>query len=100
MLKRVGKGIENIAEIKGYINACCKLGLSVKSIHDEICVVYGDKQMSFSTGGLQNSVPVRNLTLIRSSQLLRNMHISLSDRWHQMINLGLASVHFILKKNS
>ena len=37
----------NVAEIRGYIKAGCKKG--VKSIHDEICVVYEDKQMSFST---------------------------------------------------
>ena len=45
----VRKGIKNIAEIRGYIKACCKLGLSVKCIYDEIRVVYGDKQMSFTT---------------------------------------------------
>ena len=79
----VRKRIENVAEIRGYTNARCKLGLSVKSIHVEICVVYGDKQILFSTvySGLQNSFPVRNqskmpliqqlpnLTLIRSSPL-------------------------------
>ena len=48
-LQMVRKRIENVAEIRGYIKARCKLGLSVKSIHDEICVVYVDKQMSFST---------------------------------------------------
>ena len=48
-LKMVRKRIENVAEIRGYIKARCKLGLSVKSIHDEICDVNGDKQMSFST---------------------------------------------------
>ena len=32
-----------------YIKACCNEGLSIKNIHDEISVVYGDKQMSFST---------------------------------------------------
>ena len=49
-LKMVRIGIENVAEItqiRGYIEAHCKLTLSVKSIHDEICIVYGDKQMSF-----------------------------------------------------
>ena len=64
VLKIVRKLIENVAEIMGYIKYHCKLGLSVKSIHDEICVVYrgsggrvrgggsggaGDKLMSFST---------------------------------------------------
>ena len=34
---------------RGYIKAHFKLGLSVKSINDEICVVYGDKQMLFFT---------------------------------------------------
>ena len=48
-LKRVRKQIDNVAEIRGYIKASCKLGMSVESIHDEICVVYGDKQMPFST---------------------------------------------------
>ena len=38
----VRKRIENVAEIGSYINHRCKLGLSVKSIHNEICVVYGD----------------------------------------------------------
>ena len=45
----VRKRIENVAKIRGYIKARCKLGLSVKSIHDETCVVCGDKQMSFCT---------------------------------------------------
>ena len=45
-LKMVRKRIEHVAEIRGYIKARCKLGLSVKSIHDEIYVVYGDKQIN------------------------------------------------------
>ena len=60
-LKMVRKRTENVAE-RSYIKARCKLGLSVKIIHDEICVVYRDKQMSFPhfLGGLQNSFAVRN----------------------------------------
>ena len=49
----VRKRIETVAEIRRI--ACCKLGMSVKSIHDEICVVYRDKQMSFSTVYVQLS---------------------------------------------
>ena len=49
MFKMVRKRIENVAEIKRYIKARGKLGLSAESIHDEIRVVYGDK-MSFSIG--------------------------------------------------
>ena len=45
----VRKRIENIAEISGYIKARCKVRLSVKSMHDEICEGYGDKQMPFCT---------------------------------------------------
>ena len=48
-LRMFRKRKENVAEIRGYIKARCKLGLCVKSIHGEICFVYGDKQMSFST---------------------------------------------------
>ena len=46
VLKMVRNREENVVEIRGHIKARCKLGLSVKSIHDEICVVYGNKQMS------------------------------------------------------
>ena len=48
-LKMIRKRTEHAADIRGYIKAHFQLGLSVKSIHDEICVVYADKQMSFST---------------------------------------------------
>ena len=48
-LKMVRKWSENDAEIRVYIKSRYKLGLSIKSIHDEIRVVYGDKQMLFST---------------------------------------------------
>ena len=37
-LKMVRKQIENVAEIRGYIKARCKLGLSAKSIHDVCCL--------------------------------------------------------------
>ena len=43
----VRKQKENVAEIRGYIKARCKLELSVKSLQDEICVIYGDQQMPF-----------------------------------------------------
>ena len=92
----------NVAKIRGYIKVCCKFGLNVKSIHDEICIVYGDKQMSFSKvqrwftkfssgqesvkdapySGRPRSV-VTNLTLIRSSSLLIKMWVSLSHSWHK-----------------
>ena len=82
-----GKRIEYVAEIRGYIKARCKLGLSVKSMQDEICVIYGDKQMSFSTvykwfyknqfrSGIKVALVLEdpglqlsNLTLIKSSPL-------------------------------
>ena len=40
-LKRVRKRIENVAEIRYYIKAHCKLGLNVKSICDEMCCLWG-----------------------------------------------------------
>ena len=45
----VRKRLKNVAEVRGYAKARCKLELGVKSIHDEICVLYWDKQMSFFT---------------------------------------------------
>ena len=42
-LKMVRKGIENVAEIRGYIKTCCKLDECQK----QICVVYGKKQVIF-----------------------------------------------------
>ena len=41
-LKMVRKRIRNVAEIRGYIYARCKLGLSIDNIHDEIlCYLWG-----------------------------------------------------------
>ena len=44
----VRKRIENVSEIKGYIKARCKLGLTVEEIHSEIRSIYGDNKMSFA----------------------------------------------------
>ena len=96
----VRKRKEDVAEIRGYIPTRCKLGLSVKSRHDEIIIGINKCHFLQLIGGLQNLVPVRNqskvpliqedpgrqlpnLTLIRSSSLLRKMFVSLSDSWHK-----------------
>ena len=115
-LKMVRKRIENVAEIWGYIKARCKLGLSVKSIHDEMCVVYGDNRISFSTvyrlfkkfSSAQESVKDapysgRSRSSIIKSNINKIKSINEKDargivrQLVQMTNLGLASVHFILK---
>ena len=112
----VRKRIENVAE-RSYIKARCKLGLSVRIIHDEICVVYRDKQMSFSTLFRwftkficsQESVkdaPYSGITrsAITKSNINKLKFIIEKDapftvrQLMQMTNLSLASVHFILKK--
>ena len=116
-LKMVRKRIENVAEIRGYIKTCCKLGLSVKSIHDEICVVYGDKQMSFCTvyrlftkfsssqelvkdapysGRPRSAVTKSNISKIKSV-IEKDAHFTVRQL-AQLTNLGLASAHIILKK--
>ena len=113
----VRKRIEKGTEIRGYIKARCKLGLSVKSTHDEILVVYEDKQMSFSTiymwftkfssgqesvkdipysGRSRSAVTKSNINKIKFI-IEKDAHFTVRQL-AQIINLGLASVHFILKK--
>lgn len=112
--KKVRKGIENVAENRGYIKVRCKSGLSVKNIHDEICVIYGDKQMSFSivcrqftkfssgqesvkdapySGRLRSAVSSNKIKSI----VEKDEHFTVRQR-ARMTNLGLASIHFILQK--
>ena len=104
---------------RGYIKAHFKLGLSVKSTNDEICVVYGDKQILFSTvyrwftkfssspesvqdapysGRPRSAVTISIITKIKSI-IEKDAHFTVRQL-AQMTNLGLASVHFTLKKNS
>ena len=40
----------NVTELRGYIKARCKIGLGAKSMHVEICVVYGDKHVTVGPG--------------------------------------------------
>ena len=112
----VRKRIKNVAEIWVYIKARCKLGLSVKSIHYNTCVVYEDKQMSFSTvyvwftkfnSGQESVKDAAYLKIPRSavtkSNIIKINSIIEKDvrftvrQLAQMPNLSLASVHFILK---
>ena len=116
-LKMVRKRIRNVAEIRGYIYARCKLGLSIENIHDEICVIYGDTHMSFSTvyrwfskfssgqesvrdvpysGRPQGTVTRFNIykikSIIEKGASFAVRHVA------QITNLGLSYIHFILKK--
>ena len=112
----VKKQIENVAEIWGFIKACCKFELSVTSIH-EICFVNGDKQMSFSTvyrwftkfssnqesikdalysGRPRTAVTKSNINRIKPI-IEKNVRVTVRQL-AKMTDLGLASVHFILKK--
>ena len=98
-----------------YTKAYCKLELSVKSIHDEIRGVYGDKQMSFSTvygwftqfssghesveeapysGRCRSAATKFNIEKI-SSIIEKDARFTVRQL-EQITNLGLASVHFIL----
>ena len=104
----VRKRIENVAEIRGSIKDRCKLGLSAKRIHDEICVVYGDKQMSFSAvySWFANSVTVRNQddlglqlpSITKSKSIIEKDARFTVRQLAQITNLGLAPIRFILKK--
>ena len=94
----VRKRIENVSEIRGYIKARCKLGLTVKEIHSEIGSIYGDNKMSFATvyrwfknlALVRNllkmpltlegqNLPSHNVTSIKSSPSLQKMHVSRLD---------------------
>ena len=44
-----GKRAENVLEIRAHIRGRSLLGLKLKDIHQEVCNIYGDGQMSFST---------------------------------------------------
>ena len=113
-LKMVRKRIENVAEFRSYIKARCNLELSVKSIHDEICAVYGNNIIfhsfrwvtKFSTG--QTSVKDapysgRPRSAVTKSNIYKIKSINEKDarftvrQLIQMTNFGLAYVHFILK---
>ena len=108
----VRKRIENVAEIRAYIKGRCKLGLSVKTIHDEISDIYGNNQMSFSTvyrwftkfksvqesikdapytGRPRSAVTKYNVAKIKSI-IEKDAHYTVRQL-AQMKNLGLASVH-------
>ena len=75
----VRKRVENVAEIRAYIKGRCKLGLSVKTIHDEISDIYGNNQMSFSQficgslnsngSGINQRCPIYRKTKICSHQI-------------------------------
>ena len=88
-------------------------------MHDEICVIYGGKQMSFSTvyrwftkfssgqesvkdapfsGRLRSVVTKSNINKIKSITE-KNARFTVRQLT-QMTNLALASVHFILKKTT
>ena len=103
--------------IRGYIKARCKLRFSVKNIHDKICVVYGDKQMSFSTvyrwftkfsssqesvkdapylGRPKSAITKSNINKIKSI-IKKDARLNVRQL-AQMTNFSLASVLFILKK--
>lgn len=65
----VRKQIQILSEIRDFIKALCMFGLSIRNIHDEICVSYGDTQVSFST--------VFNINKIKS--VIEKDALSLSD---------------------
>lgn len=113
----VRKRIENVSEIRGYIKARCKLGLTVKEIHSEIGSIYGDNKMSFATvyrwfkkfssgqesvkdapysGRPKSAVTQCNVNKIKSI-IAKDARFTVRQL-ARMTNLGLASVHFILKK--
>ena len=49
VVKMVGKGVENIEEIRVYIKVRKKLGYSVKQISTELGDVYGSQNVSYVT---------------------------------------------------
>ena len=72
VLKMVRKRIENVAENRGYVKICCKLGLNVKSIHDVLFMGIIKCHFPQFISGLQNSIPVRNqsrCSLFRKTQV-------------------------------
>ena len=45
----IGKRSPFTDQIRSYIKNCCILGIQAKDIFDEMCHVYGNKELSFSS---------------------------------------------------
>ena len=109
VLKMVRKRNENVAEIRGYIKDRCNFGLRVKSIHDEtnfISTVYrwstkfssGQEESVEDapySGGPRSAITKSNINKIKF--IIEKVARFTVRQLAQMTNLGLASIHFILK---
>ena len=113
-----GKRAENVLEIRAYIRGRSLLGLKSKDIHQEVCDIYGDGQMSFSTicrwvakfqsgqqqlkdaarpGRPVTSTTPKNVEKIR--ELLKTDARLTVRQLSRMTGLSLSRVHLILKKH-
>jgi transposase len=112
------KRADNRIEIRAYIKGRSLLGLKQKGIHCEVCVIYGEVQVSYMTvcrlvgrfksghqqlkdaahtGGPATTTTKHNLERIR--QILKKDTRYTVRQLARMTNLLLACVHCILKKH-
>ena len=113
-----GKQAANKLGIRAYIKGRSLLGIKFKDIHSEVCNIYGNNQMSYSTvcrwatkfqSGLQQfkdaARPGRPVTSTTNKNVDKIGEILKVDARHtvrnlaHMTNLSLARVHVILKKH-